>query len=236
MKPRVKWIYQEVMHHGVRLEAGQKPTLCFKGAKQMVCVASGPHVRVLKRPAKDFVECRDVFKGQDLYPVVDAARSLADIGTRNGITDGAAKLIQLALSGFDQDIDENEFEDEENVPFTTKGQQADTEETTTMSKSKKTKNGKTAGHSKTATTNKASAKPAKKVDAAPKTKDKAASGDGLGREGSVARFFNTRLLEGRTDDAALVAEARKAFPDKKIADTYAAWYRSALKKKGLLGG
>ena len=237
MKPRVKWIYQESIHHGVRTQSGQKPTLCFKGTKQMVGVAAGPHVRVLKRAVKDFTECRDVLKGTGIYPPVDAAKMLADVGTRNGITDSAMRLIQLALADSDQEIDEDEFEDEENIPFTNDGQPANTEETT-MSKSKKTNGKKTNGKATTGktTTTKVSAakvaKPAKKAAGS----DQAASGDGLGREGSVARFFNTRLVEGRTDDAELVAEARKAFPGKKIADTYAAWYRSALKKKGLLGG
>ncbi len=236
MKPRVKWIYQESIYHGVRTQSGQKPTLCFKGTKHMVGVAAGPHVRILKRAVKDFTECRDVLKGTGTYPTTEAAKMLAEVGTRNGITDGAMRLIQLALADCDQDIDEDEFEDEENIPFTNDGQPANTEEKTTMSNSKKTNSKKTNGKNtavkvqvaKTATTK--AAKPAKNT-----TDNKpAASGDGLGREGSVARFFNTRLLEGRTDDAVLVGEARKAFPEKKIADTYAAWYRSALKKKGLL--
>jgi hypothetical protein len=225
MKIGVKWIYQQVTAHGASLEAGQKPTLCFAGNKHMLCVAAGHPVRVLKRPLKDFEDCRDVYKGNSLYPVIDAAKKLAEIGARNGITNGAVKLIERALAKDVRDIDETEFQDEEHIVFTTKDQLAETEETKMASTSTKSKSTKSK-----------STKPKSTKSKSVKAKDGAAvvKGDGLGREGTVARFFNTRIMEGQMDDKTLVNEARKAFPDKKIADAYASWYRAALKKKGLL--
>lgn len=227
MKFAVKWIHQD-LDRETGGHSGQKPMLCFKGKKQMLCVAAAHPVRVLKLPLSDFTECRDVYYAKEAYPVTKAAEKLAEIGSKNGITNGAARLIEHALSNNACEIDEDDFEDEEQMTSTTNGQRANTEENTLNAKSKKSK-GKGNTANKGAGTNKATTA-AKKA----KSASTPAAGDGLGREGSVARFFNTRLLEGRTDDAVLVGEARKTFPDKKIADTYAAWYRSALKKKGLL--
>jgi hypothetical protein len=45
----VRWVYQSVQARGVSMEAGQKPSLCYRGTKHTLCVAAGHPVRVLTR-------------------------------------------------------------------------------------------------------------------------------------------------------------------------------------------
>ncbi len=61
MKSGVKWVYQMVRRPGgQKMEAGQKPSLCFRGRTHMLCVSVGHPVRILKRPVRDFDLCRDL--------------------------------------------------------------------------------------------------------------------------------------------------------------------------------
>lgn len=117
MNAAVKWVYQQVTHHGVPMEAGQKPSLCFQGRKWALCVIAAHPVRVVKRKADDFDKYRAVFSGTPArpYAVKDAAQRLIEIGLRCGITNAAQKLLDRALSGDVALTDEEEFQDEEQL-------------------------------------------------------------------------------------------------------------------------
>jgi hypothetical protein len=109
----MKWIYQEVHDaKGIAIEAGQKPALCFRGRKYMICIAAGHPVRVLKRAVKDFDKARVVMMGKREYPLDKAIKQFTDIGERNGITEAAKKLL-ARVNG--NGVNENEFQDEEGV-------------------------------------------------------------------------------------------------------------------------
>lgn len=114
MELAVKWVWQEVKHKGIPIEAGQKPALCFRRLKYMLAVCAGYPVRVLKRPVKDFDKCRDAMYEGKVYSVARAVEQLERIGDKNGITEKARKLLQRAKEGLN-DIDEDEFQDEEGV-------------------------------------------------------------------------------------------------------------------------
>lgn len=77
------------------------------------------------------------------------------------------------------------------------------------------------------------AAPAKKKAAAKPAAAKKEKGDGLGREGSVTRFLCEGII-AKEDDKKLLEKARKKFPDRKIGDNYVSWYRTRLKKQGLV--
>jgi hypothetical protein len=109
----VKWIFQHVRLRSGPIEAGQKPSLCFKGRKHMLCVSAGHPVRVLKRDAADFDHMRQVLQGDKPYTVEDAVRRLREIAQRNGITVAAEKLLSRALLSAPDVDDEEEFNDEE---------------------------------------------------------------------------------------------------------------------------
>lgn len=113
METAVLWIYQEVKAHGVLIEAGQKPSLCLRGRKHMLCVVAGHPVRVLKRSVKEFDKARRVrYKDQE-YPVQRALDTLIDMGTRNGITAKASTLLDRVRAS--TEVNEEEFTDEEEV-------------------------------------------------------------------------------------------------------------------------
>lgn len=57
--------------------------------------------------------------------------------------------------------------------------------------------------------------------------------DGLGREGTPARFIRERLARGE-DPEKIAKEGAKKFPDNPITTTYVKWYANDMKKKGLL--
>jgi hypothetical protein len=116
----VKWIYQIVRdNHGIPLEAGQKPALCLQGRKHMLCVAAGHPVRVLKRKAADFDAARSVIHKDGGYSIDRAVEQLTDIGKRNGITKGAAALLQRARDEQSRlTINEDEFDNEEDIVST----------------------------------------------------------------------------------------------------------------------
>jgi hypothetical protein len=59
------------------------------------------------------------------------------------------------------------------------------------------------------------------------------NGDKLGKEGTITRFFQDRIIAG-DDNAAVLKAAVKKFPKNKISKGYPSWYRSALKRDGLI--
>lgn len=78
---------------------------------------------------------------------------------------------------------------------------------------------------------KAKSKKAAKKSTTTTTKKTNGAANGVKKEG-VGSFIKELVMAGKTTDADIVAAARKKFPDRKIGDTYASWYRSALKKEG----
>lgn len=179
MEVAVKWIYQEVKDkRGIPLEAGQKPALCFRGRKHMLCVAAGLPVRVLKRVVADFDKARVVMhKGRE-YTVAHAVHMLDSIATHNGITDGARKLLDQARAGLSNDVDEDQYQDEEGVTAMTE-KPAEQATTTTADSPPATDTAPataTAANQETATVATTSKKKAKKAKATKTTKTKAAKG------------------------------------------------------------
>lgn len=115
MEIAVRWVYQAVKDkHGITLEAGQKPALCFKGRKFMLCVTAGHPVRVLKRPVEDLDKCRMVIYEGGEYSIARAVEQFALLGERNGMTEKARQLLARATSMVD-DFDETEYNDEEDM-------------------------------------------------------------------------------------------------------------------------
>jgi len=112
----VLWIYQEVIGpRGEQLEAGQKPALCFRGTKHMLCVVAGHPVRVLKRSAKEFDKARRVLQNGEEYPAEKAQTTLLDVAARNGATEQAQRLLNSSLQA---PIDETAYQDEEKLVST----------------------------------------------------------------------------------------------------------------------
>ena len=117
----VRWVFQATSARGIAMEAGQKPTLCFKGRRHMLCVAAGHPVRVLKRPAADFDKLRQVMKGEsEFYPVALAVEQFRSIAKKNGITMGASRLLEYAEQslrnpGLTEPYNEDEFDNEEEL-------------------------------------------------------------------------------------------------------------------------
>lgn len=109
----VKWVYQTENLHGRPVEAGQKPSLCFRGREYMLCVAVGPPVRVLKRPVADFDVLRPVMLDEGEYPVSKAIETLQEIASRTGITLGASRLLDRAVERASIESDEDQFNNEE---------------------------------------------------------------------------------------------------------------------------
>jgi hypothetical protein len=109
----VKWVYQQVRG----MDAGQKPSLCFRGRKWALCVIAAHPVRVVKRLADDFDKYRQVYNTSGIekvpYSVRDAAQRLTEIAGRCGVTRGAKTLLDRALAGTASIDDEETFQDEE---------------------------------------------------------------------------------------------------------------------------
>lgn len=115
MEIAVRWVYQAVKDkHGITLEAGQKPALCFKGRKFMLCVTAGHPVKVLKRPVEDLDKCRMVTYEGGEYSIARAVEQFALLGDRNGMTEKAKQLLARATTMVD-DLDEDEYTDEEDM-------------------------------------------------------------------------------------------------------------------------
>jgi hypothetical protein len=119
---RVLNVYQTVRdpRSHARIECGQKPALCFKGRKHMVCVIVGYPVRVVKRPAADFTssKCKPPLYKGEAYPVARAVRVMSAIAARNGITKGAQLILDRAAGEATADLDEDLFENEEETTMT----------------------------------------------------------------------------------------------------------------------
>jgi hypothetical protein len=140
---KVLWVYQQVATgNGVRLEAGQKPSLCFKGRKHMYCVAAGYPVRVIKREVKDFDRLREVRKGANEYPVDAAIDQFRAIARRCGITKGAeAVLVRAENAALNTEEIEDSLTNEEDLTMMTENPAPVTGEatTTTTTTTKETK-------------------------------------------------------------------------------------------------
>lgn len=114
----VRWVYSAVVDKKLgKVEAGQRPSLIFRGASKMLCVVAGSPVRVVLRNADDFDRMRIVLtKGQE-YPVEKAVQMFKEIAARNGITVGASKLLDRAMrtaAGMTAE-EEEQFNDEEEI-------------------------------------------------------------------------------------------------------------------------
>ena len=116
----VRWVYQ-------KKESGQKPSLCFRGHKHALCVGAGYPVRVFKRPVAEFDRYRLVQEipefngsvpkgaqppGQHPYPIAKAVAQLQALAAKNGVTAGAARLLERAALQ-QNGIDEDDYHDEE---------------------------------------------------------------------------------------------------------------------------
>ena len=228
----VLWVHQKMStsKSSLKIEAGQQPSLCIKGSKHMLCVAAGHPVRVIKRDAPDFDRLRPVYYHGKAYTVERAVEQFNDIASRNGITQGARKLLERAANERGStELDEDAFENEEELTVNSTND-SQTTSATADSATTKPKVEKKAKAAKPKAEKKA------KV-AKPKAEKKpAAKGDGLGREGSLTRFMNERLLKGQ-DNATISEAAKKAFPDSNTTDpSHVSWYRWNATKKGILKG
>jgi len=117
----IKWVYQS--KGGV--QAGQKPALCFRGRKYMLCVIAGHPVRIIKRPVAEFTRCRECTKGQggQPYELALGVEKLREIAARSGCTKATEHLLDkaaaYAASRAQPDVDEDEYQDEEEVTMET---------------------------------------------------------------------------------------------------------------------
>jgi hypothetical protein len=117
MKTSVRWVYQRLPDGS----GAQRPAICFSGKKFMLCVASGPPVRVLKRPLAEAERYRPVHKTNDgtvgdEFLASEVAGELLSTGGRTGITDDAERLLRAVVQRPAPDwgrFDESQFNDEE---------------------------------------------------------------------------------------------------------------------------
>lgn len=172
----MKWVHQNLLKDKrgtVISESGQRPSLCFKGRKHMICVIGGHPVRIIKRPVDQYNSLREVSiqqpgpaetgKGhiaQTIYPIEDAVTQFRALGEKNGITQGASNLLTKALAWAlaqgkgEAGIDEDEFNDEENAsvsdetPETTTPEESGKETTVSKKTSKKAGKAKAAKKAK----------------------------------------------------------------------------------------
>jgi hypothetical protein len=222
-------------------ESSEKPALCVRGRKYAHCVVIDFPVRVLRRPAKDFDTLRVTVHNGGEYPVARMIKHLREAGKRNGITIGAARLLDVAASDV-KEFDEETITEEDEAMETPEGTTtaadttaSPTEEKTTVSTKKKGGAKKKAASKKTATLK--APKAAKKTSAkktaskAPAKKQAAAKGDGLGKAGSTTRFICELIVDGKSNDDVNRAgeKAGKKFPK-----TYPQWYRNRLEKAGTI--
>ena len=174
MEMGVKWVYTQVKGPGgVRLEAGQRPCLCFKGRTYMLVVASGWPIHVTKRPVRDFHVLRTVVdsRGKE-YNVEKVAEQLQEMGLTHGITAGASSLLARALSRAQELIDEDSFNDEEETVETN---QSETDSPTGTADSSITTEGKSDMQLSNIGQQVNGSKPPRKVSAGKKTAPKKAA-------------------------------------------------------------
>lgn len=94
----VKWIHQKgALNIGGRMLPGQRPSLCIRTPKHTYCVAVGPPVRALVRPAQEFDIARD---GGGAH-VLGTVWCLEELGGRVGITPAAFELLSVAKAWVD---------------------------------------------------------------------------------------------------------------------------------------
>lgn len=209
-------------------ESSEKPALCLRGRKHTHCVVIDYPVRVLKKPLRDFDTCRDTMLNGSIYPVKLMISRLREIAKRNGITVGATRVLETALS--QNQLDEEATEEIEMEGEINNEAKASNAEETKVSNEKVKKAKKSA----TKKAGKKAAKPvSKKAAPAKKTDATKKPNDGLGREGTVTRLICEMLVKGESNEKILKA-ARAKFPDNKILDSYPGWYRNSLVKKGVL--
>lgn len=207
--------------------SGEKPALCLRGRKYTHCVVIDFPVRVLKKTIRDFDLARDtIYKGSS-YPVKLMVSHLRDIGKRNGITVGAQKVLDAAISQVQLD---EETTEEMNVEESNNAAPAVNTEEIKVDNEKVKKSKKSAAKKGAGKKQAKVAKPSKKAPPAKKAETK---GDGLGREGTVTHLICEMLVKGESNEKILKA-ARAKFPQNKILDSYPGWYRNSLVKKGLL--
>lgn len=238
----VKWIYQQVMHNGVPMEAGQKPSLCLLGSKRILCVVVGYPVRVVIRKADDWIKYRQVFEGTPTRPVEarDAARRLLEIGTRLGVTAAAEKILRRVADGDTSIGDEADFRDEEYIdlardaspPAWRKGAAAPADQEPAPVTPKKADGPK----------NSAGLPAVPKKSAAPVPEPKPARARVAGAtKGPTIGGRVVELLNGGQEPAAAAKAIAAEFPGTKFAAEVAAgkfhmfnWYRKDAEKRGLL--
>jgi hypothetical protein len=113
---KVLRVYQQIKgKDGLTLEGGQQVALCFKGRKHMVCISAGHPIRVLKRDVRDFDKLREVLHEGKAYPVARAVETYTEMATRTGITAGAQKILDRAAGAVAAQLDEDEFDNEEEL-------------------------------------------------------------------------------------------------------------------------
>lgn len=172
MEATVRWVFQ-------RQDGGdgaQKPSLCLEGRRWMFCIAAGHPVRVLRRKLEEGRRYRSVVvpPGNEPYSPMTAAQRLHDIGSRNGITETATRLLRLVLEAEDSSafVDEEAIEDEETLAMTGPENAAPMGEETTSGNGH-ISNGETTVSTKKTTTTKAPAKKSTTAKTAPVVKAKA---------------------------------------------------------------
>lgn len=226
MEMGVKWVYQSVQGPaGVKIEAGQKPSLCFKGREYMLCVAAAHPVRVFKRPVRDFITLRTVTCGDgSLYSPKRAAEKLQEVAARCGITVGAQKLLQRAL-GDQVEVDESQFNDEELLIMeTVKSEEAQTTEG--GEQAAPATEGTAPAVAKPKRTRKAKAPAAAAAPAETKDEPKAAKGNAAKSEPKP------KPAKGKVDSAAKSAKAPKKEKGPSRISQAVEWMRAEVKKLG----
>lgn len=112
----VRWVFQRQDGQ----DGAQKPSLCLEGRKWMFCIAAGHPVRVLRRKLEEGRRYRTVVQASgEGYPTLQAAQKLDEIGSRNGITEAARRLLRLVLEAdTTSSLDEDSINDEETLAMT----------------------------------------------------------------------------------------------------------------------
>ncbi len=219
----------------------QKPALCMKGRKYMLCVMADYPVHLVKRPVELFAKCRTVPYKDGLYPATQAVDQFTQIGARNGITKAAQTvLLRAKANGVDTThIDEDAIDDEEHLTMkseTETGTPA-TDETTTDSTNTNQETKVTAKKTKPATKKSA----AKKAAPAKKASTPAKKGAGGFREGTAKEKCFVAFKAGLKEYEALEHGEKKQWVEK-LANkqgvqptTVSSWiggdFRKALAKK-----
>lgn len=240
----VKWVYTQVKGPGgARLEAGQRPCLCFKGRTYMLVVASGWPIHVTKRPVRDFHILRAVVDSQGKeYDVEKVAEQLQGMGQTHGITAGASTLLARALARAQELIDEDSFNDEEETVET---QKSETDSTTTGTENSSTIEGQSDMQLSSIGQQVNGSKPPRKVSAGKKAAPKKAAGKkaapkkvAKGKSAAVAKKdWPTPFRPGTMKEKAFLAfkEERKEYDGLEMGGKKE-WQEKLAKKLGATPG